>query len=317
MNVTVISPVFNEEACLSEYVRRMTDVMLTLQGRKIELKVVFVNDGSTDNSFEILRGITESNSSFSVIHLSTNFGHQAAVWCGLERVDPSHHVIVMDVDLQDPPEILPQIIELSKNYEVVLTKRKSRVDRFFKKCTASFYYKMLDNLSDGKVISNSGDFYMLSPNTRKALLQHSESVKYIRGLIANLGFKSVTFEYDRDGRYAGSTHYTITKMFRLALAGVTGFSIKPLIYVTYLAISVSGITIIGSIYVFSLRFFGGNQFSPGIITIIMIQLLLGALILASLSVLSLYVARITLEVKRRPLYFVQSTRKDEDDAEEL
>jgi dolichol-phosphate mannosyltransferase len=317
MNVTVVSPVYNEEECLHEFTRRMARVVDSLAEIDVTIKVLFVNDGSTDRTVNILKDITTSNSSFNSINLSSNFGHQAAVWCGLESVNPDHYVIVMDVDLQDPPEILPRVIELSKNHDVVLTKRRSRVDSKLKKLTASIYYKLLDNLSDGKVISNSGDFYMLSPNARKALLQHSESVKYIRGLIANLGFSSFTLAYDRDGRYAGSTHYTITKMFRLALAGVTGFSIKPLIYVTYTAISVSGITIIGSLYVFFLRFFKSNEFSPGIVSIILIQLLLGALILASLSVLSLYVARITLEVKKRPLYFIQSESKGDEGAQKL
>lgn len=308
MKVTVIVPVYNEEECLSEFINRMTAVIEDIVQFNVMLRVLFVDDGSTDKSDEILKVVALQDSRFQIVQLATNFGHQSAVWCGLETVAQEEVVIVMDCDLQDPPEILPEIIHKSKDFDIILTRRRTRTDKAFKRFTASVYYKILNNLSEGNVIQDSGDFYLLKPIARKSLLMHKENVKYIRGLIANIGFRSFTLEYDRDGRFAGETHYTFTKMVRLAIAGVTGSSIKPLVYVSYTALISSAVTFAGAVATLVFKLSTPEQFSPGIAAIILLSLGIGSLILISLAVISVYLARITIEIKNRPIYLISEKR---------
>jgi|688.fasta_scaffold55350_3 dolichol-phosphate mannosyltransferase len=308
--VTVIAPVYNENLCLNEFIQRTRKVAEAMREHEINLHILFVDDGSTDGSRQILEGASKAYENIKVIYLSSNFGHQSAVWCGLESVEPDQTVIVMDCDLQDPPELVLELVNASQNAEIVFTQRKSRIDKPLKKLSATIYYRLLGTLSDGNVLHNSGDFYLLSPTARRNLLLHKESVKYIRGLIANLGFNVTTLPYDRDARFAGKTHYTFSKMLRLAIAGVTGFSIKPLISVSYIAIVSALFTLLGAASIFLLKIFQPTQFSPGIAAIILILLTLGSLILICLAVISLYVARITIEVKNRPLYII--SKKDEE-----
>lgn len=308
--LTVIAPVYNENLCLHEFIQRTKRVAETMKDREIKLHMLFVNDGSTDGSTQILEDASQANEDINVIHLSSNFGHQSAVWCGLENVESNQTVIVMDCDLQDPPELIIDLVNASQNSDIVFTQRRTRIDKPLKKISASIYYTLLGSLSDGNVLHNSGDFYLLSPTARRNLLLHKENVKYIRGLIANLGFNVTTLSYDRDARFAGETHYTFSKMLRLAIAGVTGFSIKPLISVSYIAIISALLTLFGATSIFLLKIFQPTQFSPGIAAIILILLILGSLILICLAVISVYVARITIEVKNRPLYII--SKKDED-----
>lgn len=308
--LTVIAPVYNENLCLHEFIQRTKRVAEAMKDQEIKLHMLFVNDGSTDGSSQILEDASQTNEDINVIHLSSNFGHQSAVWCGLENVESNQTVIVMDCDLQDPPELIIDLVNASQNFDIVFTQRRTRIDKPLKKLSASIYYTLLGLLSDGNVLHNSGDFYLLSPTARRNLLLHKENVKYIRGLIANLGFNVTTLSYDRDARFAGETHYTFSKMLRLAIAGVTGFSIKPLISVSYIAIISALLTLFGATSIFLLKIFQPTQFSPGIAAIILILLILGSLILICLAVISVYVARITIEVKNRPLYII--SKKDED-----
>ena len=311
--LTVIAPVYNENLCLREFIQRTKRVAEAMKDREIILHMLFVNDGSTDGSSQILEDASRENEDINVIHLSSNFGHQSAVWCGLENVESNQTVIVMDCDLQDPPELIIDLVNASQNSDIVFTQKRTRIDKPLKKLSASIYYKLLGSLSDGNVLHNSGDFYLLSPTARRNLLLHKENVKYIRGLIANLGFNVTTLSYDRDARFAGETHYTFSKMLRLAIAGVTGFSIKPLISVSYIAIISALLTLFGATSIFLLKIFQPSQFSPGIAAIILILLILGSLILICLAVISVYVARITIEVKNRPLYII--SKKDEDQSD--
>lgn len=311
--LTVIAPVYNENLCLHEFIRRTKRVAEAMKDREIKLHMLFVNDGSTDGSTQILEDASQANEDINVIHLSSNFGHQSAVWCGLENVESNQTVIVMDCDLQDPPELIIDLVNASQNSDIVFTQRRTRIDKPLKKISASIYYTLLGSLSDGNVLHNSGDFYLLSPTARRNLLLHKENVKYIRGLIANLGFNVTTLSYDRDARFAGETHYTFSKMLRLAIAGVTGFSIKPLISVSYIAIISALLTLFGATSIFLLKIFQPTQFSPGIAAIILILLILGSLILICLAVISVYVARITIEVKNRPLYIISKKDKDKSD----
>ena len=306
LKFTIVTPVYNEEASIFEFIRRISMVIEQLENEGVHSELLLVDDGSTDSTKEMLLEAVSLSDKIQFISLAANVGHQPAVWCGLESAPINNTVIVMDCDLQDPPELIPQIVKLALENDIVFTQRRSRRDSFAKKATASLYYRILKKLSDGKVIDNSGDFYALSPKARGALLAHRESVKYIRGLISSLGFKSTTLQFDRDARFAGKTHYSFSKMLKLAIAGVTGFSISPLIYVSYIAVFSAIFACIGSVVVILMKILYPSTFSPGIAAIIVVSLILGSLILTCLAILSLYIARITLEVKNRPLYIVES-----------
>lgn len=306
MRYTIVFPVFNEESVLPELFARMNKVIDDLDKQRNDCSIVllFVNDGSTDGSRQLLDSAAENDQRIMVVHLAANSGHQSAVWCGLENAPIDSSVIVMDCDLQDPPELIAELIEKSGEYEIVMTQRKSRVDGKIKKITASLYYRVLRIMADGKVIENSGDFYLLSREAVNALLAHKERVKYLRGLITNLGFRSTTIEFARNARFAGKTHYGFGKMLRLALAGVTGFSIKPLLLISYGAILVGLASIGAAVATFIFRLSNPDLFSAGFATSILVMLTLGFFILLSQAIVGLYLSRVLLEVKNRPLYHI-------------
>lgn len=315
MKFTIVFPVFNEESVLPELVKQVNKVVndLTDQVNDCSIFLLFVNDGSTDGSMQILDSLAESDKKVMVVHLATNAGHQSAVWCGLENAPTDSSVIVMDCDLQDPPELVKEMIEKSRDYEIVMTRRKSRVDGKLKKITAFLYYRVLKILADGNVIENSGDFYLLSRKAVNALLTHRERVKYLRGLIANLGFRSTTIEFARNARFAGKTHYGFGKMLRLALAGVTGFSIKPLLLISYVAAFVGLLSVVAAIATLIFRLKNPDLFSAGFATSVLVSLALGFFVLLSQAIVGLYLSRVLLEVKNRPLYHVLYRRNFQDD----
>jgi dolichol-phosphate mannosyltransferase len=246
------------------------------------------------------------NFSLKLIRLSRNFGHQQAVWAGLSEANSSHYSIVLDSDLQDPPNLIPRIIEeFSQGFDTILMKRASRKDSLVKRSFASLYYKIQSLLSGISIERNVADFFGLSPRARKSLLLHEESVKYIRGLIHQIGYRTSVINYARQARVSGKTHYTISKMFSLALAGITGFSVSPLILVVYFAIFGSATAAAFIFYVFYLKFYSSVSLQPGWAFLSIMTLSLSALILFSLAVISLYLARIVQEIKKRPIYLIE------------
>jgi glycosyltransferase involved in cell wall biosynthesis len=307
--LSVIAPVHNEALGILRFVQEVERVFLNHCGDNWICSLVLVDDGSTDRSWEIMKSSGVSIP-LRLIKLTRNFGHQQAVWAGLSAVPKDDFSIVLDSDFQDPPSIIPRILsEFERGFDTVLLKRTSRQDGLSKRFFASVYYRIQAWLSGTHVEKNVADFFGLSPRAKDSLLLHDESVKYIRGLVAQLGYKTSVIEYSRDARLAGKTHYTISKMFSLALAGITGFSISPLILVVYAAIFGGATAVIFGVYVFYLKVYSNEILQPGWASLSISLLLLSALTLFSLAVISLYLARVIQEIKRRPLFLVEEDYK--------
>jgi len=308
MEITIVVPAYNEEAVIQTFLIELDRIHTLGSAEGLEIDCLIVNDGSTDKTYEKVKDL-DLNLKINVLNLSKNFGHQAAVWAGLERVRVDNFVIVIDADLQDPPsEILNIASEFRAKKDVVFMQRLSRKDGFFKTFFASTYYALNSWLSDISFANNIADFYGLSPRARIALLQNKESVKYIRGLLLSLGFNQSIIGYHRNQRFAGYTHYSIKKMFFLALSGITGFSIKPLIWVAYFACIGSIISFVMALYVLFIRLSSNLNLPPGWAFLSISLMMLSTMILLGLAVISLYIARLIQEIKRRPIYFVDDSK---------
>ena len=305
LKVDIIVPIFNEEIGIKNFLIVLENELLKI--KDINFNVLLVNDGSEDNT---VQRIQEHRFKFNakMIRFSRNFGHQAAVWAGIESSRQNAFVIILDADLQDHPREIRSIVDAFMNqFEVVLMKRSSREDFWWKKISSTAYYKMQNALSGKNSISQVADFYGLAPKAKQALLNHRESIKYIRGLVTQLGFNLKVIEYNRLQREFGKTHYTVKKMFALAIAGITGFSIVPLLWVVYLGIigSVLGFALI--VYIVFLKFVNEQALVPGWAFATFVNTFFMISILVSLSVISVYLARIVQEQKARPIYIIKNT----------
>lgn len=304
MKLCVVAPAHNEELGISEFIAQISKVFAQLDEAGWTTRLVLVDDGSSDSTWE---RILESKNAINItqIRFSRNFGHQIAVWAGLENVQESEYVVVMDSDLQDSPKEILRIAEKFKQgFDCIFMRRISRQDGIIKKGAAKVYYKVMSNLSSSSHMDNVGDFYGLSPRAAKSLLQNGERIKYIRGLVSQLGFRTSTIDYDRNARYAGKTNYTITKMFSLAIAGVTGFSITPLLWTVYFAAAGSLISVVLIAYVLWLKLFSDYTIQAGWAFLSVGTLLMSTFALTSLATISLYLGRIVQEVKQRPLFYI-------------
>lgn len=307
--LSIVIPVYNESETINEFYLRLISALKSQASKNWNISLIFVNDGSTDDSFEKLLQLQMQEKDFliEIVDLSRNFGHQQAVWAGIEHSTSKSCVLVMDGDLQDPPEVIPDFIEGLEKYEVVIGKRVSRKDSFWKKIFAKSFYSILGNLSEGLVQSDVGDFWAISERAKLVLLTYPEELKFLRGLISHIGFSSTNIPYNRDARFAGKTHYSVFKMVQLAIAGITGFTIKPLVYTVYVAIVSSGVLTLSALFLIYIRIKDSSPISPGLTFVgVMIITSIG-LLFNVLAVLSLYIARIAIEIKRRPVYIVNSS----------
>lgn len=307
LKICVIAPAHNEELGIAEFVSQVADTFSELERFGWLTRLVIVDDGSRDSTWEKILE-TKSQVNITQIRFSRNFGHQTAVWAGLENLECNEFAVVMDSDLQDSPkEILNIALKFQEGFDCVFMRRQSRQDGLLKRNVAKVYYKVMSRMTSSTHLDNVGDFYGLSPRSVKSLLQNAERVKYIRGLVSQLGFRTTTIQYARNARYAGKTNYTITKMFSLALAGVTGFSITPLIMTVYLAAVGSATSLLLIFYVLWLKLFSSEQLQPGWAFLSIGSLLMSSFALSSLGTISLYIARIVQEVKHRPLFYIDET----------
>ena len=303
MKVDIISPVYNEIEGINRFLDTVEKVILGVRGR-YSFNVILIDDGSTDGTFELL----ESRKYLfptQIIRLSKNYGHQSALWTGIANSRAESYVITLDSDLQDDPTWIPSICsKFQDSYEIVLMVRASRKDGLFKKLFAQGYYFVQSRILKSQLQKNMGDFFGLSPIAKKALLSHEENIKYIRGLVSQLGFRKTIIEYHRNGRAAGKTHYTISKMFSLALSGVTGFSLQPLILGVYFSLSGVFFGVGAILYILYLKLFTDSYFAPGWAFSTIVTLMMFVTTLVTLSVLSLYTARIIQEIKKRPVSII-------------
>lgn len=304
LKICVVAPAHNEELGISEFISQISLIFAELEEKLWSTRLILVEDGSTDSTWEKILN-TKSPINITQIRFSRNFGHQTAVWAGLTNLHEDEFAVVIDSDLQDSPkEILKIVAKFEEGIDCIFMRRQSRQDRFFKRNIAKAYYRLMSKLSSSAHLDNVGDFYGLSPRSVAALLQNDERIKYIRGLVSQLGFRTTTIEYHRNARFAGKTNYTITKMFSLALAGITGFSIAPLIATVYLAAIGSASSLLLIFYVLWLKIFRSEQLQPGWAFLSIGSLMMSAFALTSLATISLYIGRMVQEVKHRPLFYI-------------
>lgn len=302
---SVVIPVFNEEEVLPETYRRLTGVMEELSE---PYELVFVNDGSRDRSPEILDDLARKDPRVRVIHFSRNFGHQAAITAGMDYAR-GEAVIVIDADLQDPPEVIPEMVaKWREGYEVVYGKRAKREgETFFKRFTASFFYRFLRAMTDIDIPLDTGDFRLMDRKVVEVMRLLREKNRFIRGLVAWVGFRQAALEYVRHRRFAGTTKYPLRKMLKLAWDGITAFSNKPLKIAAYLGFALSFLSFVYLLVIVVTKLLGKSTV-PGWASLAVINLFFSGIILIILGIMGEYIGRIYDEAKNRPLYIVDRTR---------
>lgn len=311
--LSVVIPVFNEEEVLPETYRRLTEVM---EGLSEPYELIFVNDGSRDRSPEILDRLAREDPRVRVIHFSRNFGHQAAITAGMDYAR-GEAVIVIDADLQDPPEVIPEMVaRWREGYEVVYGKRARREgETFFKRFTASFFYRFLRAMTEIDIPLDTGDFRLVDRKVVEVMKLLREKNRFIRGLIAWVGFRQVALEYVRHKRFAGTTKYPLRKMLKLAWDGITAFSHKPLKVAAYFGFALSLLSFLYLLVIVVSKLLGKSTI-PGWASLAVINLFFSGVILVILGIMGEYLGRIYDEAKNRPLYIVDRvTERGKGDAE--
>jgi len=306
--INIVIPTYKSEENLPSVVERLEKVLKELPYR---YEIIFVEDNSPDNSLDVLRKIALTNSKIKVISLSRNFGQQVATSCGLEHAE-GDAVIIMDDDLQDPPEFIPKLIEKwEEGYEVVYAVRKARKEGFLKKMGYKFYYKILSKLSHINIPKDSGDFGLIDKKIVNIINQMPERDRFVRGLRAWVGYKQIGIKCERAARHKGKPSYNLIKMLKLSTDGIFAFSNVPLQISSALGFLVSAIAFLGMFLTLLQRlatfFFPENILAvwPGFSTIVLSILFLGGVQLISIGILGEYIARIYNEVKKRPLFLVK------------
>ncbi len=309
---SIVAPVFNEEDGLAEFYRRTRAVMDTLDGAS-ELILIF--DGSRDRSPAIGHELRARDPRVRLIEFSRNFGHQIAITAGLDQAE-GDAVIIIDSDLQDPPEVITALItEWKKGFEVVYAQRAKRQgETWFKLLTASIFYRLIQRLASIDIPPDTGDFRLLDRRAVLAMRGLREHHRFMRGLAVWVGYKQTGIRYVRHERYAGETHYPLRRMVKFALDAITSFSYVPLQLATSVGFFVSGIALIAIPIVILLRAINQNGFFGGQATTLIAVLFLGGVQLIFLGILGEYLGRIYDEVKNRPLYLTKAgdERKPDD-----
>jgi polyisoprenyl-phosphate glycosyltransferase len=302
--LSLVLPVFNEEAVIPELERRLTAFFASLQGIGDAWEVVFVDDGSKDRSAELLDAMAARDRRFKIVSFARNFGHQLAITAGVDRAE-GDAVVVMDADLQDPPEIVSQMLEKFRaGYDVVYAMRGKREgETVFKRFTAAAYYRLLNTMLGVQIPVDVGDFRLMSRPVVLTLRALREQHRFVRGMVAWLGFRQTGVTYDRSARFAGETKYPLRKMLRFAIDGVTSFSIVPLRFATWLGIASGMVAIAAAAWAVYVKIFL-QEAVQGWTTIMMLVAFGSSAQLLMTGVLGEYIGRIYEEVKRRPLYIV-------------
>ena len=305
--LSVIVPMYYEEEVAEECYKRLKKVLEGLS-EKYEYEIVFINDGSKDKTLNILENIAKKNKNVKIISFSRNFGHQCAVTAGLKYIT-GDAIVIIDADLQDPPELIPEMLKLWEDgNDVIYGKRKSRAgESRFKLLTASMFYKTLNALSDVEIPKDTGDFRLVDRKVVEVINSLPEHNKFLRGLFSWVGFKQTPFEYERKERVAGKTKYPLGKMLKLAQDGIFSFSTKPLRIVGTMGIISILISIIILVYSILSYFFNWNDLTAGWTSMMVTMTFLGGMILISLWMIGEYVGRIYDETKRRPEFIIEKT----------
>ncbi|MGG0387719.1 glycosyltransferase family 2 protein [Priestia megaterium] len=299
---SIVVPVYNEEEVIHETYRRLTEVM---RSTKEAYELLFVNDGSKDRTAEIIKEYSEQDPAVVLLDFARNFGHQIAITAGMDYAR-GEAVVVIDADLQDPPELILEMIEKWKQgFDVVYAKRtKRKGETYFKKQTAAMFYRFLRAMTDIDIPLDTGDFRLLDRKVCNQMNSIQEKNRFVRGLVSWVGFKQIAVEYERDERLAGESKYPLKKMLKLSMDGITSFSYKPLKLASYAGVTLSGIGFIYLLVVMYLKLFTDSTIT-GWSSLIVIQLFFSGIILIILGMIGEYIGRIYDETKNRPLYIVR------------
>lgn len=306
--LSIISPMWNEEESADAFLGELTRQVDLLADTDVE--ILIVNDGSTDRTSEILDLWASRRPDLTAISLSRNFGHQAAITAGVFSAT-GDVVIVMDSDLQDPPELIPAMLEKWRSgADVVYAVRKERHgESAFKRGTAMAYYRLLRWMSDTDIPADTGDFRLMSREVVEALRSMPERDRYMRGMVAWVGFTQEPLYFDRSERFAGTTKYSMKKMIKLGTAGILGFSDKPLYLAVASGFAVMGVAFLGLVWVLLSSIFGWGDLVRGWASIALIVMFFAAVQLIFLGVIGIYISHVFTETKQRPLFIIRNPRQ--------
>lgn len=302
---SVIIPIYNEELNIPNLLTRLRPVV---EKTGMSYELLFVNDGSRDSSLQLIKALAQADSHVRYIDFSRNFGHQVAVSAGIDHCK-GNIIAIIDADLQDPPELMEEMISLIKQgYDNVYAKRRSRKDKnLIKKAAYKTFYRLLARISNVEVPLDTGDFRVMTRKVAEVLKNMPEQHKFLRGQIAWLGFKQTFVEYDRDVRAAGEPGYTYKKLFKLAFDGITGFSNVPLRIATIMGFVVSGISLVLIIYALVSYFFFKGDIPKGWASLMIAISFIGGVQLICLGIIGEYISRLQTDIRKRPLYIINET----------
>lgn len=303
--ISIVVPCYNEEEVFAETYKRLTDSFTSLDSNLYDYEIIFVNDGSKDATLQMINEKVKADPHIKGINFSRNFGHQIAITAGLDNCK-GDAAVVIDADLQDPPHIILEMIKKwEEGYDVIFGKRVERAgESAFKLLTAKWFYRFINRLSDVDIPLDTGDFRLMDRNALDQFLSMRESYRFVRGMVAWIGFNQTFVEYDRESRFAGTTKYPLKKMLRLASDAILSFSNTPLKVATFVGFITSFAAFIGIVYALIMRIFIKDYVEGW--TLLMISILLiGGIILLVLGIIGEYVGRIYGEIKRRPLYIIK------------
>lgn len=300
--LSIVIPCYNEEKCLPELHRRVKAVADSVAPGDHE--IILINDGSKDASWSIMQQLAANDPALVAINLSRNHGHQLALTAGLD-LSSGNRILILDADLQDPPELLPDMMAMMSEDEadvVYAVRRKREGESLFKKATAAIFYRLLARLTDVSIPLDTGDFRLMSRRALDAFLSLPEQARFIRGMVAWIGFKQMPFPYDRAERFDGDTHYPLSKMLGLAFDAITGFSTAPLRFASHAGMALVGLA--GLLLLYTLWGWWSGSAIQGWTSMMFVVVFLGAVQMFVLGMIGEYLGRLYIEAKRRPLYLV-------------
>lgn len=300
--INIIVPLFNEEAVFAILIERLK---VLIEASELSIEVILIDDGSTDSTATQMRSVSLINKQFSSLFLSKNFGQQDAIVAGLEHVNATEAVLIIDGDLQDPPEMLEKFYAaLMNGYDVVYGIRKKRKESLLKRFFYALFYRLLSNISESNIFLDSGDFSLISRRVVDVLNQMPEKGKFIRGMRSWVGFNQKGIEYDREERAIGQSKYSVKKLIQLALNGVFNFSDFPIRMISRFGIFIISSSLIYFIYVVIKKFFFGNV-PDGFTALLFMIILFGGLQLFAIGIIGQYIIRVFFQVKDRPNYLLK------------
>ena len=302
--ISIILPIYNEQDGLASFMQSLESELTKL---KEDVEVIFINDGSIDDSLVLIKNYCDSNNRYKYLDLSRNFGHQIAVTAGIDHA-LGDKIVLMDADGQDPPSVIPEMLaKMEEGYDVVYAKRiKRQEESLLKKMTASFFYKLLNKITSIDIPVDTGDFRIMNRKIVEGLKKMPEKQRYLRGQIAWLGYKQTSVSYERHGRNAGTTGYTYRKMIHLALDAITSFSNLPLRLATISGFVCALIGFLLILYTLYSRFIL-QVYEPGWSSLMITIVFLGGIQLMGIGIIGEYISRINDNVKNRPLYLIAET----------